>query len=84
MEKVRTRAIAIEKLADFVDEFATVQDVIILRSPLENEFDDVISELLEQLQVILPDRHFPVVEYDPVLACHLGPQALGVTVYEGM
>jgi hypothetical protein len=23
-----------------------------------------------------------VIDYDPVLACHLGPAALGVTVYD--
>jgi len=84
MEKVRTRTMAIEKLVDFVEEFATIQDVVILRSPLENDFDEQIDELEERLSEVLPGRHFPVVGYDPLLACHLGPQALGVAVYEGM
>jgi hypothetical protein len=30
----------------------------------------------------LPGREFAVIDYDPVLACHLGPAALGVTVYD--
>jgi DegV family protein with EDD domain len=83
VEKVRTRTMAIEKLVDFVAEFARVEQVIILRSPLENEIDDLVSELREHLSLALPGRRFPVIEYDPVLACHLGPEALGVIVYEG-
>jgi fatty acid-binding protein DegV len=81
---VRTRAMAIEKLVDFVAEFATIQQVVILRSPLENSMDEVIGSLQQMLGDILPNRQFPIVEYDPLLACHLGPEALGVVVYEGM
>jgi DegV family protein with EDD domain len=83
LEKVRTCMLAIEKLADFVAEFATIQRVIILKSPVENEINDLIEELQEQLSVALPGQSFTVMDYDPVLACHLGPEALGVVVYEG-
>jgi len=79
LEKVRTRASAIEKLSDFVGEFADIEQVVILRSPLGNGTD----QLMEHLNLILPDHTFPVIEYDAVLACHLGPDAMGVTVYEG-
>jgi DegV family protein with EDD domain len=82
MEKVRTRALAVEKLADFVGEFAAVEKVVILRSPLENGMEESVAELRRLLGAVLPRRHFPVIEYDAVLACHLGPQALGVIVYE--
>ena len=79
LEKVRTRANAIEKLADFVAEFANIEQVVIMQSPLGNG-----TELLvEHLNLILPGRTFPVIEYDAVLACHLGPDAMGVAVYEG-
>jgi DegV family protein with EDD domain len=79
LEKVRTRASAIEKLADFVAEFADIEQVVIMRSPLGNGTES----LIEHLNLILPGCAFPVVEYDLVLACHLGPDAMGVTVYEG-
>jgi len=79
LEKVRTRANAIEKLADFVAEFANVEQVVIMQNPMGNGTD----QLIEHLNVILPGRTFPVIEYDAVLACHLGPDAMGVTVYEG-
>ena len=81
---MRTRALAIEKLADFVAEFATIQQVIILKSPLENEINDLVGELREHLSLALPGQSFPAIEYDPILACHLGPEALGVVVYEGV
>jgi DegV family protein with EDD domain len=83
LEKVRTCMLAIEKLADFVAEFATIQQVVILKSPVESEINDLIEELQEQLSVALPGQSFTVMGYDPVLACHLGPEALGVIVYEG-
>ena len=83
LEKVRTRTMAIEKLADFVTEFASIQQVVIMHSPLENGTDELRGELDERLSQELPGLDFPVIEYDPVLACHLGPDALGVTVFEG-
>ena len=84
VEKVRTRLMALEKLADFVAEFAVIQQVVILKSPLESEDNPEIEELREQLSLALPDQPFPIVEYDPILACHLGPEALGVVVYDGV
>jgi DegV family protein with EDD domain len=84
VEKVRTRALALDKLADFVAEFAKVKDVVILRSPLNGDTEEIVEELAEQLGEILPQHQFPIIEYDPVLASHIGPEALGVLVYEGM
>jgi DegV family protein with EDD domain len=82
MEKVRNRAAALEKLADFVAEFAVAEKVVILRSPLEDSMDEMVAELRKLLGDILPRRSFPAVEYDSMLACHVGPQAMGVVVYE--
>ena len=84
LEKVRTRPMAIEKVADFVAEFATIQRVVILTSPLDNEINELVGELEEHLSAALPGQDFSIVEYDPILACHLGPEALGVVVYEGL
>ena len=84
LEKVRTRQAAVEKLADFVAEFATIEQVLILKSPVENEINGLVAKLREQLRLSLPNQKFPSLAYDPILACHLGPEALGVVVYEGM
>ncbi len=84
MEKVRTRAMAIEKLVEFVAEFAVVEQVVILRSQSGNDMDELTDELCERLGEVLPGFEFPAIEYDPVLACHVGPEAMGVIVYEGL
>lgn len=84
LEKVRTQLMALEKLADFVGEFASIQDVYILHGPLLDHDGELIGELEDLLNVVLPNRQFPVIEYDPLLACHLGPAGLGVAVYEGI
>ena len=84
LEKVRTRTMAIEKVADFVAEFAAIQQVVILTSSLDNEINEHVDELRDHLSAALPGQHFPIIGYDPILACHLGPEALGVVVYEGL
>jgi DegV family protein with EDD domain len=83
VEKVRTRTLALEKLADFVAEFASIQQVVLLKSPLEGGDGAKLAELRELLSMALLDQSFETVEYDPVLACHLGPDAIGIVVYEG-
>jgi DegV family protein with EDD domain len=82
LEKVRTQVAAIEKLADFVAEFASIQKVVLMRTPLGNSTDALRDELEERLGETLPTLPFPTIDYDPVLACHLGPEALGVAVFE--
>jgi len=57
--------------------------VVILQSPVDNEINELVEELKTQLGVALPGKTFETLKYDPVLACHLGPEALGVVVYEG-
>jgi DegV family protein with EDD domain len=84
VEKVRTRTLALEKLTDFVAEFASIQQVVLLKSPLEGGDGAKLAELRELLSLALPDRPFETIEYDPVLACHLGPDAIGIVVYEGI
>jgi DegV family protein with EDD domain len=83
LEKVRTQVAAVEKLADFVAEFASIQKVVLMHSPFGNGSEALRDELNERLGEAMPNLTFPAIEYDPVLACHLGPEALGVAVFEG-
>lgn len=82
MEKVRTREEALEKLAEFVSEFDTVEQLAIIRGI--NEQSEEISFLTERLHALFPDLDIPVIHYGPVLASHIGPDNLGVIVYESL
>jgi DegV family protein with EDD domain len=82
LEKVRTTDKAIEKLFEFVAEFDNLeQTAIIQRSKHPNKEARVLQERLEQS---FPELSFPIIQYGPDLATRVGPNALGIVVYEGM
>lgn len=80
LEKVRTRAKAIEKLVEFIAEFTRIERMVILHSTTPED----VNLLIEQINLVLPNMNIKVDLYGPVTATHLGPNALGVVVYEGM
>jgi DegV family protein with EDD domain len=80
LEKVRTRAKAIEKLVEFISEFTRIERMVILHSTTPED----VNLLIEQINLVLPNLNIKVDQYGPVTATHLGPNALGVVVYEGM
>jgi len=80
LEKVRTHEKAVEKLYEFVAEFSEVKQAAILqRHPTPNQETKM---LLTRLETVFSSVAFPIIQYDPVLASHLGPAATGVVVYE--
>lgn len=82
LEKVRTVERAIEKLFEFVAEFDNLeQTAIIQRSKHPHKEARNLQERLEQS---FPDFEFPIIQYGPDLATRVGPDALGIVVYEGM
>ncbi len=81
MEKVRTREKAIDKLVEFVSEFSTIERVAIMQSGEQPTEDTRL--LLERLELIFPGQYFPVMMYGPSLACLIGPNGLGIVIYEG-
>ena len=78
LEKVRTRQRAIEKLCEFTFEFSRVRKMTILHS--ENPSD--AKELTERIREHLPNVPIEVAAYGPVLASHVGPDALGIVIFE--
>jgi len=80
LEKVRTRAKAIEKLVEFITEFTRIERMVILHANTPND----VNTLIEQVNLVLPNLDISVDHYGPVTATHLGPDALGIVVYEGM
>jgi DegV family protein with EDD domain len=81
MEKVRTREKAIDKLVEFVSEFSTIDRVAIMQSGQQPGEDTRL--LLERLEQTFPGQYFPVMTYGPGLACQIGPDSLGIFIFEG-
>jgi len=81
MEKVRSRERAIDKLAEFANEFSDIERVAILQStPYPTEETRMLQERLE---LIAPGHEPPILLYGPLLASHIGPDGMGLIVYEG-
>ncbi len=80
LEKVRTRATAVEKLVEFIIEFTHIEKMDVLHSTTPED----VALLIEQVNLQLPNLDMKVEIYGPSLGAFLGPGALGVVVYEGM
>jgi DegV family protein with EDD domain len=82
MEKVRSGDRAIEKIAEFASEFSRIERMAILQStPYPTEETKLLRERLE---IVAPGHAAPILLYGPVLASHIGPDGMGLVVYESM
>ena len=82
MEKVRTQIQAVEKLVEFVAEFSEIQELVILQNtPYAT---DQTRQLQDRLAAEFPGRHFPLMVYGPSLGTMLGPDGMGIVVYEAL
>lgn len=79
LEKVQTYEEVSEKLIDFVVEFANIEAIGVVQHAYQTA-----HELFRQrLDEIMPDVAIYEVPYTPSLAAYLGPNMMGVMVYEG-
>jgi fatty acid kinase fatty acid binding subunit len=81
MEKVRTRQQAVEKLMEFITEFSSIEHLSILHGAANHT--DETRQLLERLAMDFPGREWEIATYGPSLATQIGPDSLGVIVFEG-
>lgn len=81
MEKVRTRGQIIDKFVEFVTEFASVDNLVILQNSIHPT--DLTRQLQERLIQEFSARSFPVSIYSPSLCTFIGPDAMGVIILEG-
>jgi DegV family protein with EDD domain len=82
LEKVRTRPRALDKLAEFISEFGFIESITIIH---HGSSPDELQGLIERIESVRGDSvQINVAEYGPVLAAHIGPDALGIVVYEGL
>ncbi|MDM8527619.1 DegV family protein [Anaerolineales bacterium HSG24] len=82
LEKVKTTERALEKLYEFVTEFDTLEQTAIIQRSKEPIPESIT--LHGRLQQNFPNIEFPIIQYGPDLSTHVGPNALGVVVYEGL
>lgn len=80
-EKVQTREEVIEKLFEFVVEFASVEEVGLMQHNYAEDRDLLIARLREDSR--LTGVKISQIDYPPSLAAYVGPNTLGVIVYEG-
>lgn len=78
-EKVQTRDEVVEKLREFVSEFASIREIGVFHQG----YDSVRSDLIARLRETLPKAPIHKVDYPPSLAAYIGPNTVGVVVYEG-
>ncbi|GIK43603.1 MAG: DegV domain-containing protein [Chloroflexota bacterium] len=82
LEKVRTTEKAIEKLFEFVAEFDNLEQTAIIQP--NKQPNKEAKTLKERLEQSFPSLRFPIIQYGPDLATRVGPNAMGIVVYEGM
>lgn len=80
LEKVTPRTTPVDKLSDFVFEFASVSEIAILLGPRQPDFD--VEELRLRIRQQYPNLEIPIYHYGPVVAATVGPAAVGLFVYE--
>jgi DegV family protein with EDD domain len=80
MEKVRSRSRALEKLVEFVTEFSTVEQLVLLYEGEEAYGQG--SMLVERLKTFYRETPITLTSYNPHLASFVGLGGLGVVVLE--
>ncbi|HUT14892.1 MAG TPA: DegV family protein [Anaerolineae bacterium] len=80
MERVRSRGKATDRLFEFVAEFARFEQAVVL----QGRASDDTQTLFERLLDVFAEKRLDIKPYGPALATYLGPDALGVGVYEGL
>ncbi len=80
LEKVQSRDEVVEKLYNFTAEFSNLEDVGVVQHHYEQTQDDFVQRMKEGL----PGVPLRILRYPPSLAAHLGPNVMGVVVYEGL
>jgi DegV family protein with EDD domain len=82
LEKVKTTEKALEKLYEFVTEFDNLEQTAIIQRS-KDPMNESLS-LQTRLRQSFPGIDLPIIQYGPDLSTHIGPNALGVVVYEGL
>lgn len=80
LERVRTRARGYDRLAEFVELFAYVDQLAVIHDAPSNELEGV----LRRIELLYPRERITIGAYGPTLRAQLGPHAIGVVVDQGL
>jgi DegV family protein with EDD domain len=80
MEKVRSRVRAVEKLIEFISEFANLSHLGLIQ-PGNHETEET-QAIFDRLRVIYPSTPFSISSYGPALSSLVGFDCLGAVVLE--
>ena len=76
MERVRTRAKAMQRLASIVEDRAPLSELCLMHSTTPED----VTRLTERLSGVVPAEDLIVSRIGPVIGAHCGPGLLGVAV----
>ncbi|MCL5026996.1 MAG: DegV family protein [Chloroflexi bacterium] len=79
VERVRTRAKALERLYEFIELFPHIERMALVYSTVSDDID----VLMRRIEPFVPAEKVMVGQLGPVLGAHLGPGAIGVIVDQG-
>jgi DegV family protein with EDD domain len=82
LEKSRRSERALDKLVEFASEFARIKKLVIFQG--NRVPDGEALDLKERLEQLASSVEIPIIVYDPIIASHIGPEGLGLVVYEGV
>lgn len=82
LEKSRKPERALDKLIEFASEFSRIQKLVIFQNAIEPS--DETMNLKNRLEQLIPNSDLSIITYDPILASHIGPEGIGLVVYEGV
>lgn len=78
-ERTRTRVKARDALYNFVEDFPKIGEIAVLHIAAQND----LEHLMTRVGAIYPRERVAIIEPGPSVASWLGPEALGVAVFEG-
>jgi len=79
LQMVRSRGRGVDRLLEFVTEFPRIQSMTVMQGRPSLD----VQELLMRLNEVFPDKGIELKTYGPALATHVGPDSIGVIVFEG-
>jgi DegV family protein with EDD domain len=80
VEKVRTRAKAMDRLVEFVELFPEIDRLAIVHGGNHGD----VENLLLRLEPMYPRERVMISQYGPVIGSHAGPGGLGIVVSQGL